>query len=84
MGKLIGITLLVITVGTPALAQPYETGSRFGHGSAGRVATTTPARVHSRARYRGEQSYALSPRRGHKGTSTSTIPGEAALVTISC
>jgi hypothetical protein len=67
MGKLIGITLLVITVGTPALAQSYQTGKRFGHWSAGRVTTTTPARVHSRARYRGEQSYALSPRRGHNG-----------------
>jgi hypothetical protein len=46
MGKLIGIILLVITVGTPALAQSYETGNRFGHWSAGRVTTTTPARVH--------------------------------------
>ena len=43
MGKLIGITLLIVLIGTPALA-------------------------HSRARYLGEQSYALSPRGGiHNG-----------------
>jgi hypothetical protein len=68
MAKLIGITLLMITVGTPALAQSYETGNRFGYWSPGRVTTTAPARVHSRARDLGEQSYALSPRRGiHNG-----------------
>jgi len=68
MAKLIGITLLMITVGTPALAQSYETGNRFGYWSPGRVTTTAPARAHSRARYLGEQSYALSPRRGiHNG-----------------
>ena len=67
MGK-VGITLLIVLIGTPALAQSYETGNRFGYWSAGRVTTTAPARVHSRAQYFGEQSCALSPRSGiHNG-----------------
>jgi hypothetical protein len=67
MGK-VGITLLIVLIGTPALAQSYETGNRFGYWSAGRVTTTAPARVHSRARHLGQQSYASSPRGGiHKG-----------------
>jgi hypothetical protein len=45
-----------------ALAQYYETGNRSGYWAPGRVVTTAPARVHSRARYLGEQSYAMSPR----------------------
>jgi hypothetical protein len=67
MRRLIGIVLLTVTVGTPALAEPYETGNRSAHWSAGRAATSAPARVHSRARYLGEQSYALSPRDGIYG-----------------
>jgi hypothetical protein len=85
MGKLIVVTLLMITVGTPALAQSCETGNRFGYWSARRVTTTAPARVHSRARYPGEQSYALSPRGGiHGGYFNYEDTGEAALATISC
>jgi hypothetical protein len=62
MKKLIGIVLVAMSMATPALAQYYETGNRSGYWAPGRVVTTAPARVHSRARYLGEQSYAMSPR----------------------
>jgi hypothetical protein len=61
MKKLIGIVLVTMTIGTPAFAQYYETGNRPGYWATWR-AVTPPARVHSRSRYLGEQSYALSLR----------------------
>ena len=67
MRKLIGVILLTISVGAPALAQSYETGNRSRHWYAGHAVTPVPARSHSRARYLGEQSYALSPRRNTYG-----------------
>lgn len=62
MKKLSAIILVTMSMATPAFAQYYETGNRSGYWASGRVVTTAPARVHSRARYLGEQSYAMSPR----------------------
>lgn len=60
--KLSAIILVTMSMATPAFAQYYETGNRARYWASGRVVTTAPARVHSRARYLGEQSYAMSPR----------------------
>src|SRR5262245_57686857 len=82
MGKLIAITMLMITVGTPALAQSYETGNRYGYWSATSPQRRQRASIHER----GTSVSSLTPCRHAAafttGTSTTRIPGEAALATI--
>ena len=58
MKRLIGITIIAATIGTPAFAQNYGSGY-----STSRSAATTPARVHRAApRQIGDPVYAMSPR----------------------
>ena len=75
MRRLIGIVLLTVTVGTPALAEPYETGNRHRRR---RVS------IHER----DISVNSLMPCRRAAvfmaDTSTTMIPGEAVRATISC